>query len=220
MMSARVRTFALTAHVTSSVGWLGSVASFLVLGIAGMSSRNAEIVRGAYLSMNLLGQFIIVPLGLAALLTGLVQSLGTPWGLIRHYWVLVKFALTVGATVLLLLHQFTAVAAAARRVSETGSDALPNVGRLGTQLVGDAGLAVLVLLVTTVLSVYKPWGRTEYGAYMRENPGDAMAGLRSFLSVPSVQDLTHNTRLVYMLVAIGLLSLLAILHVTGVIRGH
>src|SRR5687767_14207840 len=98
----------------SRSGWLGAVAAFLVLSIAGLTSRDAAIVRGSYLSMNLIGQFIIVPLSLAALISGLVQSLGTPCGLFRHYSVLVKFALTIGATFLLILHQFTAVARAAR----------------------------------------------------------------------------------------------------------
>ena len=162
-MTPALRRLSFTAHVTSSVGWLGAVASFLVLSIAGLTSQDAETVRGAYLAMNLLGQFIIVPLSLAALLTGLVQSLGTHWGLFRHYWVLVKLTLTIGATLLLLLHQFTAVAGAARRVSAAAPGTFPEVGRLGTQLVSDAGLAVLVLLVTATLSVYKPWGSTRYG---------------------------------------------------------
>ena len=81
-MAPRVRKLALTAHVVSSVGWLGSVAAFLALSIAGLTSRNAEIVRGAYLAMNLIGQFIIVPLTLSALITGLIQALGTHWGLV------------------------------------------------------------------------------------------------------------------------------------------
>ena len=162
-MSPFGRKFVLTAHVTSSVGWLGAVVTFLALGIAGLTSRDGEIVRGAYLSMNLMGEFIIVPLSVAALLTGVIQSLITRWGLFRYYWVAVKLALTIGATTLLLLHQFTAVAGAARRVSQTALGTLPNVGQLGTQLVADSGLAALVLLVTTTLGVYKPWGRTRYG---------------------------------------------------------
>jgi hypothetical protein len=174
-MRPALRKLNLTAHVTSSVGWLGAVAGFLVLSIAGMTSQDAEIVRGAYLAMNLIGQSVIVPLSLAALLTGLVQSLGTSWGLFRHYWVLLKFALTIGATVLLLLHQFTAVAVAASRVSATPAGTLPEVGRLGTQLVGDAGLAVLVLLATTTLSVYKPWGLTRYGRRVQQ-PVEASEG--------------------------------------------
>ena len=162
-MRPALRKLNLTTHVTSSVGWLGAVAAFLVLSIAGLASRNAEVVRSSYVAMNLIGQFIIVPLSIASLMTGLVQSLGTHWGLFRHYWVATKFVLTTGATILLLLHQFTAVSGAAQRVSATAAGAMPQIGKLGPQLVGDASLAVLTLLVTTTLSVYKPWGKTRYG---------------------------------------------------------
>lgn len=162
-MTPPVRKLALTAHVTFSVGWFGAVAGFLVLSIAGLTSQNVEVVRGAYLAMDLIGLFIIVPMSLAALATGLVLSLGTDWGLLRHYWVLVKFVLTILVTMILLLHQFTAVAGAARRVSGTTPGTLPDLGHLGTQLVSDAGLGLLVLLMITTLSVFKPWGRTRYG---------------------------------------------------------
>jgi hypothetical protein len=187
-MTPALRKLSLTAHVASSVGWLGAVAAFLVLSIAGLTSQDADIVRGAYLSMNLIGQLIIVPLSLAALLTGLIQSLGTPWGLFRHYWVLVKFTLTIGATLLLLLHQFTAVAEAARRVSSAAAGTWPNVGRLGNQLVFDASLAVVVLLVITTLSVFKPWGKTRYGRRVDEQTTTRRlpAGLTLFLAVIGV----------------------------------
>src|SRR6516162_9162871 len=103
-MTAHFSKFTLTAHIISSVGWFGAVAAFLVLGIAGRMSQDAEVVRSSYLAMNLIGWFVIVPLSLAALLTGLIQSLGTEWGLFRYYWILVKWALTVGAVTILLLH--------------------------------------------------------------------------------------------------------------------
>src|SRR5262249_4205509 len=117
-MTPRLSKFVLTTHVTTSVGWLGAVAGFLVLSIAGLTGHDAEVVRGAYLSMNLIGLYVIVPLGFAAALTGLVQSLGTNWGLFKYYWVLMKFLLTIGATYLLLMHQFRAVARAARIASD------------------------------------------------------------------------------------------------------
>lgn len=183
-MTPRLRKLALTAHVTVSVGWIGGVAAFLVLSIAGLTSQEAEVVRGAYLSMNLIGLFIIVPLSLAALATGLVQSLGTEWGLVRYYWVLVKLALTMGSTFLLLLHQFTAVAGAAKLVSGSAAGTLPSVGRVGTQLAGDAGLAILVLLMVTTISIYKPWGLTRYG--LRKVPhrpvNETPLGLKIFLA--------------------------------------
>jgi hypothetical protein len=162
-MTPRLRKLTLTAHVSTSVAWLGAVAAFLALSLAALRSRDPDLVRSAYLAMDLIGELIIVPLSLAALLTGLVQALGTQWGLFRHHWVVVKLALTIGSTLLLLLHQFTAVASAARRAAGAAAGTLPDVGRLGTQLVGDASLAILVLLVTTTLSIYKPWGKTRYG---------------------------------------------------------
>jgi hypothetical protein len=99
-----MRKLALTAHVTFSVGWLGAVVGFLALAIAGLTSSNEQMVRSAYVSMDLIGWRVIVPLCLASLLTGLVQALGTPWGLFRHYWVLLKFAATAVLTILLMVH--------------------------------------------------------------------------------------------------------------------
>jgi len=162
-------------HITTSVGWLGAVAAFLVLSIAGVTSHDAEVVRGAYLSMNLIGLYMIVPLSFAALLTGVVQSLATHWGLFRHYWVLMKFLLTIGATALLLMHQFSAVAKAARHSSDAAPGVLPEVGQLGTQLLGDASFGLLALLAITTLSVYKPWGRTPYGERKQQELRQASA---------------------------------------------
>jgi hypothetical protein len=160
-MTPRLRKFALTAHVTSSVGWLGAVAVFLVLSIAGLTSRNAQTVRAAYLATELITWFVIVPLSLASLITGIVQSLGTAWGLFRHYWVMVKLLLTILATIILLLHtqpiSYLAGVAAEATLSNT------DLRGLRIQLVADAGAALLVLLVATMLSVYKPRGRTPYG---------------------------------------------------------
>jgi DMSO/TMAO reductase YedYZ heme-binding membrane subunit len=74
----------LTAHVVSSVGWLGGVAVFLALSVAGVTSEDPQVVRAAYIAMESIGWLVLVPLSLASLLTGLVQSLGTKWGLFRH----------------------------------------------------------------------------------------------------------------------------------------
>jgi hypothetical protein len=96
-----IRKFALTAHITFSVGWLGAVAGFLALAVAGLTSQDVQMVRAAFLAMNVTGWYVIVPLCLASLLTGLVMSLGTKWGLFRHYWVTVKFLLTIISTLIL-----------------------------------------------------------------------------------------------------------------------
>jgi len=160
-MTPRLRKFALTAHVISSVGWLGAVAGFLALAVAGLTSQDVQMARAAYLAMELTGWFVIVPLSLASPLTGLVQSLGTTWGLFRHYWVLVKFLITIPSTIVLLLHMRPIGHLAGVAAKTTFSSA--DLRGLKIQLVANAGAALLVLLVATTLSVYKPRGMTRYG---------------------------------------------------------
>ena len=165
VMPPIARRVALAAHVVLSVGWLGAIAAFLALAIAGLNATDAVLVRSAYVAADMITWTAIVPLSAAAILTGLVQSLGTSWGLFRHYWVLIKLILTLAAGGLLLLHT-TPIAyvanAAAIRVLGSG-----DLHRVRLQLVGDAVLALLTLIVVTTLSVFKPKGLTPYG-YRRQ----------------------------------------------------
>lgn len=211
-MKPRLRKFALMCHVTFSVGWLGAVAAFLALSIVGLTSLDPVQMRSAYLSMNLLGLYVIVPMSLAALATGLVQALGTEWGLLRYYWVLTKFLLTLFGTVLLLLHQFTAVERAASLMSGAVAGTLPNAGRVGIQLVADSSLAILLLLAATTLSVYKPWGPIR--SWLRKQP----LGERN----PSAQG--DNQTSFGFKIFLAIVSLFAVvfllLHLTGHGLGH
>jgi hypothetical protein len=160
-MGPSLRKFALTAHVTSSVGWLGAVGGFLALAVGGLTSPDSQMARAAYLGMEMMAWFVIVPLSFASTLTGLVQSLGTTWGLFRQYWVLLKLVITIPSAVLLLIHMqpigYIADAAAKSPL------AFADLRGLKIQLVLEASAALLVLVVATALSVYKPKGMTRYG---------------------------------------------------------
>lgn len=160
-LTPRARQLALTAHVTSSVGWTGAVLTFFALSVVGLTSADAEIVRAVYLIMDVLGWSVLVPFAFATLVTGLVQSLGSAWGLFRHYWVLAKLVITLFATGVLLLYLETLSvlgdAAAAPRAGHD-MDALRSASPLLH------ALAALILLVTaTTLAIYKPRGLTPYG---------------------------------------------------------
>ncbi|HLG54424.1 MAG TPA: hypothetical protein VI485_03775, partial [Vicinamibacterales bacterium] len=147
IMTPRVRKFALTTHVTSSVGWLGAVAAFLALAVAGVSSADAQLVRAAYLAMHLITWYVIVPFSVAALVTGLVQSLGTPWGVFRHYWIVAKLGLTVVATLILFAH--TQPIAQVATVASQTLLASGDLRQLRIRLIADAGAALMALLVAT-----------------------------------------------------------------------
>jgi len=161
-MSPGVRKLALSAHVAASVGWLGAVAAFLALAVVGMTSGNTQTIRATYIAMELIGWFVIVPLSFAALVTGLVEALGTKWGLFRHYWVLAKLLINVFANIVLLMYMptLTYLAGEASDARLSGSD-LGGVRDPSPVLHSSA--ALLLLLVALVLGVYKPRGMTHYG---------------------------------------------------------
>ena len=211
IMTPGLRKFALTTHVTASVGWLGSVAAFLALAIAGLSSQDSQLVRAAYLAMHLTTWFVIVPFSIASLLTGLLESLGTTWGLFRHYWVVTKLLLTTLATIILLVHTqpIGRVAAVAAETALSGGDLL----QVRLQLVGDAAAALFVLLVTTALSVYKPWGLTPYGIRRQAEATEGWRPAATRRSAPSGK---------YVLVGIiGFVLLVLVFHLLGGgLHGH
>ncbi|MEZ4726991.1 MAG: DUF2269 family protein [Caldilineaceae bacterium] len=161
-MPSRLRKFVLTTHIAASVGWIGAVVAYLVLVITAMGSQDAQTLRAAWIAMDLIGWLAIVPLAIAALITGVIMALGTKWGLFQHYWVLASFALTLFATIVLLGHM--------QLVSEIASLAMAPDGPVAPELrtglqedLGHAGIGLLVLLVVHVLNVYKPRGLTPFG---------------------------------------------------------
>lgn len=169
-MTPGLRKFALTVHVATSVGLLGAVTSFLLLALVGLQTPDPALLRGVYLTMNLLAQVVILPLAIAALLTGTIQACGTPWGLLKHYWVVAKLVLTAFATAILLA-KMPLIATAAGLASE------PNISfavlrEAGLQLAIHAAGGLLILLVPTALSIYKPRGTTAHG---RSTQGSADA---------------------------------------------
>lgn len=157
-MPPRLRKLALIAHVTSSVGWLGAVLVFLALAVIGMTTQDPATVRGVYRVMEPTAWYTLVPLAFAALLTGIIQSLGTPWGLFRHYWVLFKLLINVVATGVLLIYMGTF-----RAMADLAADPeaeLSSVRNFSPVL--HSTLALVALLLAMVLAVFKPRGITPF----------------------------------------------------------
>lgn len=157
MMSPGIRKLMLTIHVTSSVGWLGAIAAYLALNVPALGSNDEQAVRAAYLMMDVVMRYALIPLAVASLATGIIQALGTPWGLFRHYWVTISLAVTVFAFVILVLHL-----PAVEDLAAVAADPDADVSRLEGDLFHSVGGLVL-LLVPLTLNIYKPRGMTRYG---------------------------------------------------------
>ena len=160
-MRPNSRKFVRTIHITVTVGWLGAVAAFLALAIVGLTNQDAQLASAAYLSMDLVTRYVIVPLSLVPLiLTGPILSLGTPWGLFRHYWIIVKLVINFLSTAILLIHLQPIHYMA--RLAAQGTLSNANRG-VQIQLVVAAAAGLVALLFATGLAVYKPRGMTAYG---------------------------------------------------------
>ncbi len=216
-MTRSLRKLALTTHITLSVGWIGAVAAYLVLVVAAMTSQGAQTLRAAWIAMELIGGYLIVPLALTSLLTGFVVALTSPWGLFRHYWVMISIALTIVATVVLLQHMQT-VSFFAGVAAHTD---IADIGGLRGGLRGEllhAGVGLLVLLTIEVLNVYKPVGMTAYGRRKASQVAVRSGSIddaRSGSSRGSVATRTPRWVRVVGIHAVGLALLFVVMHLVG-----
>jgi len=179
-LSPAARKAALFLHVTFSVGWTGALLCYLALSVVASRSQEAETVRGAWSAMEVIGWWVIVPLAIGSLVSGVVLSLGTRWGLFRYYWVLISFILTSFAVLVLVVHMpsVSATAEIAREASDQ------SVLALASDLF-HSGLGLVVLLAIGVLNAYKPSGMTTYG-WRRQN--------RAHWPAPQEEATSQNTR--------------------------
>jgi hypothetical protein len=221
MMNPNARKLLLTTHVTVSVGWIGAVLAYLALVVAAISGQSDQVLRAAWIALELIGWYVLVPLALTALITGISIALGTPWGLFRHYWVVTSLLLTVIAAVVLLLHMSTvtlfASIAADAAVADVGAVLRP---ALRGELL-HAGVGLIVLLAIATLNVYKPRGLTAYGRRRSEIAADSPPRGVSRAEAPA----GAPARMPWWVHAVwihaaALLLLLAILHVAGGLRLH
>ena len=167
-VNSRVRKALLTAHVLASVGWFGAAIAFLSVAFTCRFGVDPEVIRSGLLLMPLIVDRVLVPLALAAVATGVVESLTTHWGLFRHYWVLGKLALTLFATTILFTWTRTADAiGSAARSASFDAEALRALAE--SPVLHSVG-AVIVLAGITVLAVYKPKGLTRYGWTKLQEP--------------------------------------------------
>lgn len=149
----------LVVHVSVSVAWLGLSVGLLALGVAAFTTSDASLTEAAYRAMTVFADWLLAPIAVVTLVSGLVLSLGTPWGLARHRWVWIKFWVTM------------ATAAA------TVFALRPEIGQAAAAGVPDAGLVAAPVVSTTAylfmtaISVLKPWGLTRRGRRLRQAGG-------------------------------------------------
>jgi hypothetical protein len=186
---------------------MGAVVAFLAVAIIGLTSPDERTVRGAYLVMAPAAWFVLVPLAHTSLLSGIALSLGTAWGLFRHYWVVLKLLITVFATVILVIYMGTF-----REMAGIAADPVMDIDRVrDASPTVHAILALILLLMATVLGVYKPLGVTPYGRRRQDELRQMLPSGRASTTAAS------NVRWMYLfgIIVVGLLLFFVIVHLAG-----
>jgi hypothetical protein len=149
----RARAALLTVHVAVSVGWLGLDGALVALEVTSLTSGDPAVQGGIEAAMGALASWVLIPVVFTSLVSGLVLALSTPWGLVRHWWVLAKcgIAVTLTATGLALM------------LPRLGQVAIEDGEPIQLQTLLVRSLALVLLLAATGLSVIKPWGKTPHG---------------------------------------------------------
>jgi hypothetical protein len=183
-VNPKPRKLLLATHIVVSVGWIGAVQAYLILVIAAMTSWSDQLLPATWVALRLIGWYVIVPLALAALITGFAISLSTSWGLFRHYWVLISLHLTVVAIAILLWHLSSVVTPLGIISVDAANADVRDV--LRPALRGEllhAGLGLVVLLGIAILNVYKPRGLTPYGRRLSELGSEAPTRIHQWVRV-------------------------------------
>ncbi len=157
-IAPRLRRLLLAVHLGCSVGWVGAVIAYLALAIAVPASDDPEVVRAAWIGMELVGWYALVPLAIGSLVTGVLMGVVTRWGLLRHYWVVISLLATTVLTVVLVFHMPDVSTQA--DVARVAGDV--HLARMGSDI-AHAVIGLVVLLGILVLNIYKPKGLTRYG---------------------------------------------------------
>lgn len=162
-VSPRGKKALVTTHVVFSGSWLGVGVVMVSLTVLGLRSDDAATVRVSYELLELFDMTILPWSSIGAILSGIAVSLTGKWGLVRHYWIVVKLMIAVAiiASAFGFLHRW-AVSAAERSALLAATDGDVVIGDLGVWLVTGFGTAVFFVAVAMVLSVYKPWGKTRF----------------------------------------------------------
>ncbi len=163
----RVRQIWTILHVVSSVGWLGIELAALALCLTGMATDDPATLRAVFTAASVLADTMLMPASVLVVLTGLVLGMGTKWGLVRYYWVFVKLVISL---LLFVASAFTLNDALQTAADQTAA-AEPLSGGDGISLAGMMAVIGLLGLTAAVLSIIKPWGRTNW----RRTPAPAPA---------------------------------------------
>lgn len=160
-LSVTQRRWLLSFHLIFVAILLGVSVAFIILSIVAGTTNDVGILKACYLSMHILAETSIRASTIGTVVTGILLSLLTSWGLFKYWWILVKEILTIFSIVVGIVGIYFWSLNAVTITSEIGLHAFTNSVFVVNeyQLWTGIILQVIFLVMMTIISVFKPWGK-------------------------------------------------------------
>lgn len=162
-LSGDVRKWTLMTHLVSSTGWIGADLVFLILSITGYASGDPALRAACYRAIGMFALWLLLPLGLLSLATGLLLGIGSKYGLLQYWWVATKLVINLVLLVLVLVALRPVVGDAAAASQHIDPTLAGRLGAAPRNLLFPPAVSISALSFATYLGVFKPWGRTPRG---------------------------------------------------------
>lgn len=148
-------------HLTFTGILLGCTAVIVVLVIASLATEDEDVLRASYTVMHLLATSSIRASSIGTVVTGVILSVFTHWGLLRYYWIVYKIIMTALSVAVGVVGFYYWSLNGVTMIAEEGMRALddPAFVMNNQQLWLGLVFQVLSLVSMVFVSVFKPWGK-------------------------------------------------------------
>jgi hypothetical protein len=146
----------LSAHILFSAIWLGVTVTFLILSISVLLTNDNQVIKAYYSSMLKIEETAGRASLIGTVITGLILSIFTKWGLFKFYWIITKEILTLFCLVLgfIFIYYWT-INGIHFSEEAIGDNFIENHYQLMIWII----IQVILLAILFILSVFKPWGQ-------------------------------------------------------------
>lgn len=169
-LNPAARKTILVLHIVSGIGWMGIDMALFALLLTGRTTNDATLVVSSFNAIRIIVPAAVPALSISILVTGLILGLGTPWGLFRYWWVLIKLMLSTIMTVLVFVALVPGVnEIAGLDLTTTSADAVrASLGSVPDDLMYPPIVSFSMLGIAAILSVFKPWKFTPWSKTNRK----------------------------------------------------
>lgn len=160
-LSQKKKSLLVAIHVISAASWIGGTLGMLVLAIYLKSGANREQLFYTLASMEVIDENLLKYPALLTLLTGVLLSVWTQWGLIKHYWVAMKLVLTIVTIMIGILFLNPWTASLAHMIDAMGFAILqnPDFQARWLSIIVTSSFNLLCLFLMVFITYYKPFGK-------------------------------------------------------------